>query len=83
MVIFYGFDPFFTEWGPISPKMDPRGSPQWFGAITVTSIFCEKSNFDQRGSQKFEFGAFLLFLPNGAPLALRWTLGGPHSDLAP
>ena len=44
MVIFYGFDPFFwTQWDPIDPKMDPRGSPPWFAAVTVTSIFLEKS----------------------------------------
>ena len=41
---FYGFDHFFfTQCDPIGPKMDPRGSPPWFGAITVSSIFCKKS----------------------------------------
>ena len=85
MVIFYGFDPFFTQWDPIGPKMHPRVSPPWFGAITVTSIFFRK--IDDR---KFEFCGIVIFyrfdpffLPNGAPLALRWTLGGPHRDFAP
>ena len=46
MVNFYSFDPFFwTQWDPIGPKMDPRVTPPWFGAITVTSICCKKSMF--------------------------------------
>ena len=54
MVIFYGFDPFFLpKWDPIGPKMDPRGSPSWFGAKTINSIFCP--NRRPRSSQKFEF----------------------------
>ena len=87
MVIFYGFDPFFlTQWDPIGPNMDPRVSPPWFGAITLNSNFGR--NRWARGSRKFEFlghGNFFdpFFLPNGTPLAPRWTLGGPHRDLAP
>ena len=54
MVFFYGFHPlFWTQWDPIGPKMDPRGSPPWFGAITVRSDF--GWNRWPPGSQKFEF----------------------------
>ena len=78
---------FFTQWDPIGPKMDPRGSPQWLGVINV------KLNFGRngwpRGSQKFEFWGMVIFCgfdqffgPNETPLALRWTLGGPHRDMA-
>ena len=88
MVIFYGFDPFFfTEWDPIGPKMDPRGSPPWFCAITARSVFGR--NRWPRGSPKFEFWSMVIFYsfdpyfgPNGTPMAPRWTLGGPHRDLA-
>ena len=88
MVIFYGFDPFLYPMGPIGPKMDTRGSPQWFGAITVKLYF--GWNRWPRGSRKFEFWGMVIFYgfdpffgPNGTPLAPRWTLGGPHRDLAP
>ena len=54
MVFFYGFHPlFWTQWDPIGPKMDPRGSPPWFGAINVRSDF--GWNRWPPGSQKFEF----------------------------
>ena len=65
--------------------MDPRGSPPWFGTITV------KSNFGQnrwpRGSLIMEFEGMVIFYgfdpffgPNGTPLAKKWTLGGLHRD---
>ena len=70
------------------PKMDPRGSPPWFGTITVNSIFCP--NRWPRSSEKFEYWGMVIFNgfdpffgPNGTPLAPRWTLGVPHRDLAP
>ena len=79
---------FWPQWDPIGPKMDPRGSSPWFGAITVNSIFCP--NRWPRSSQKFEFWGMVIFdgfdpffCPNGTPLTSRWTLGGPHRDLAP
>ena len=79
---------FWPQWDPIGPKMDPRGSPPWFGAITVNSIFCP--NRWPRSSQKFEFWGMVIFygfdpffVPNGTPLAPRWTPGVPHRDLAP
>ena len=79
---------FWPQWDPIGPKMDPRGSPPWIGAITVNSIFCP--NRWPRSSQKFEFWGMVIFYgfdpffgPNGTPLTSRWTLGGPHRDLAP
>ena len=79
---------FWTQWDAIGPKMDPRGSPPWFGAITVTSIFFAENGWP-RGSRKFEFCGMVIFYgfdpflgPNGTPLTRRWTLGGPHRDLA-
>ena len=60
MVIFDDFDPFFwPQWDPIGPRMYPRGSPPWFGAITVNSIFCP--NRWTRNSQKFEFSGMVFF----------------------
>ena len=67
---------FWTQWDPIGPKMDPRGSPPWFGAITVTSIF-----FEFLGMVIF-YGFDPFFGPNGTPLAPRWTLGGHHRNLS-
>ena len=65
---------FFTQWDPTGPKMGPMGSPPWFGAITVTSIFWEKSMTAGRGTRKFEFWGMVIFygfdpffLPNGTP----------------
>ena len=79
---------FWTQWDPIGPKMGPRGSPPWFGAITVTSIFCEKPM--TAGQSKIRivghgyfYGFDPFFRPRGTPFAPRWTLGGPHRDLAP
>ena len=78
---------FWPQWNPIGPKMDPKGSPPWFGAITINSICCP--NRWPRGSQKFEFWGMVIiygsdpfFCPNRTPLAPRCTLGGPHRDLA-
>ena len=89
MVIFLWFWPiFWPQWNPIGPKMDPRGSPPWFGVITVRSNFSR--NRSRGGSRKFElcgmvnfYGFDPFFGPNGTPLASRWTLGGPHRELAP
>ena len=79
---------FWPQWDPIGIKMDPRGSPQWFGALTVRSNF--GLNQWARGSRKFEFwgmvivyGFHPIFGSNGTPLAPRGTLGGPHRELAP
>ena len=88
MVIFYGFDPFFWPNGtPLAPIW-PLGVPPWFGAITLRWDF--GLNRWPRGSWKFEFWGMVIFYgfdpifePNGTPLAPRWTLGGPHRDLAP
>ena len=86
MVIFLRCWPiYWTQWDPIGPKMDPRGSPPWFGTITV------KSNFGRnrwpRGSRINEFEGMVIFYgfdpffgPNGTPLAKKWTLGGLHRD---
>ena len=76
MVIFYGFEPFFVPKGTHWPKMDPRGSPPWFGAITVNSIFCpnrwvKNSNF---GAWQF-FTVLTHFL---APIAPHWPQDGPQ-----
>ena len=79
MDIFYGFDPFFfTQWDPIGPKMDPRGSPPWFVAITV------KSNLGQnrwaRGSRKFEFWGMVIFYvfdPFFYQMGPHWPQDGP------
>ena len=89
MVIFIGFWPnFLPQWDPIGPNMDPRSSLPWFGAITVRSNF--GLNRWQRDSRKFEFWSMAIFCgfdpffsSNGTPLAPRWTLAGPHHDLAP
>ena len=89
MVIFYGFDLFFLpQWDPNGTKMDPRGSPPWFGAITVNSKFCPYRWL--LNSKKFEFCGMVIFYgfdpffcSNGTPSAPRCTLGGPHRDLAP
>ena len=86
---FFCFWPiFWPQWDPIGHKMDPRRSPPWFGAITIRSNFGQ--NQWPRGSRKFEFCGMVIFYgfvpcfaPNGSPLAPRWTLGGPHRDLAP
>ena len=60
MVIIYGFDPFFgRKEDPIGPRMDPKGSPRWFRAITVKSNFGR--NRWQRGSRKFEFWGMVIF----------------------
>ena len=79
---------FWTQWDPIGPNMALKGSPPWFGAITLRSDF--RWNRWPRGSRKFEFWGMVIFYgfdpffgPNGTPLAPRWTLGGPHRDLAP
>ena len=85
MVIFYGFDPFFFyQWAPLTPRWT-------LGVPTV--IWRNNRNFDflrKIDSQKFEFMGMVIFYgfdqifgPNGTPLAPRWTLGGPHRDLAP
>ena len=73
---------FWSQWDPIGPKMDPRESPPWFGAITVRSNFGR--NRWPRGSRKFEFWGMVIFygfdrffLPNGTPLDPRWTLEVP------
>ena len=63
---------FWTQWDPIGPKMDPRGSPPWFGAITLTFIFCEKPM--TAGLWKiriFGHGNFLRFWP------IFWTQWDP------
>ena len=69
---------FWTQWAPIGPKKDPRGSPPWFGAITVKSNFGQ--NWWRGGSRKFEFWGMVIFYgfdpffgTNGTPLAPRWT----------
>ena len=90
MVIFLGFWPnFLPQWDPIGPKMDPRSSLPWFGNNRKVK-FWPKSMTVGRGRRKFEFwgmaifcGFDLSFSSNGTPLAPRWTLGGPHRDLAP
>ena len=83
MVNCYGLAPiFWTQWDPIGPKMDPRESPPWFGAITVMSDFGR--NRWPRGCRKFEFWGMVIFYgfdpffgPNGTPLAPIWPLGVP------
>ena len=78
----------WPQWDPIGPKMDPRGSPPWFGAITIIRFFAQ---IDDGGVvKKFEFWGMAIFDgfdpffgPNGTPLVPRWTLGVPHRDLAP
>ena len=78
MVIFYGFDPFFSQWDPIGPKMDPRGSPSWFGAIIVRSNFGR--NRWARGSRKIRIlgqSNFLRFWPIFWP---QWDPIGPKMD---
>ena len=82
---FLGFWPnFLPQWDPIGPTKDPRSSLPWFRAITV------RSNFSRNRWRKFEFWGMAIFCcfdpffsSNGTPLAPRWTLGGPHHDLAP
>ena len=80
MVVIYGFDPFFlTQWDPIGPKMDPRGSPPWIGAITVNSIFCP-NRCPNRGVVKIRIlghGNFLRFWPIFWP---QWDPIGPKMD---
>ena len=71
--------------GPHWPQDGPWGVP--------TVIWRNNRNFDflrKIDSQKFEFWGMVIFYgfdpffgPNGTPLALRWTLRGPHRDLAP
>ena len=89
MVIFYGFDPiFWPQWDPIGPKMDPRGPHRELESWPLGPILAE---IDDRGVvEKFEFGGMVnfngfdpFFGPNGTPLAPRWTLRGPHLELAP
>ena len=71
---FLPFWPFFwPQWNPIGQKMDPRGSPPWFGALTINSICCP--NRWPRGSQKFEFWGMVIiygsdpfFLPQSDPI---------------
>ena len=56
-VIFTVLALFWNQWDPIGPKMDPRGSPAWFGAITVNSIYFRK--IDDRGLvENSNFGAW-------------------------
>ena len=85
MVTFYGFDPFF---GPNETPLAPRWTLG--GPHHVKFDFLRKIDDPFWGSQKFEFWGMVTFYgfdpffgPNETPLAPRWTLGGPHHDLAP
>ena len=78
MVILLRFWPIcLTQWDAIGPKMDPKGSPPWFGAITV------KSNLGQnrwaRGSGKLEFWGMVIFYgfdPLFYPMGPHWPQDG-------
>ena len=78
MVIFYGFDPFLVPIYPIGQKMDPKGSPQWFGTITVNSIFCP--NRWPRSSQKLEFWGMVIFTALNHFFLPQWDPIGTKMD---
>ena len=69
---------FWPQWDPIGHKMDPRGSPLWFGAITVRSNFGR--NRWPRGSRKFEFWGMVIFYSFWPMFWPQWNPIGPKID---
>ena len=69
---------FWTQWVPIGPKMDPRGPPLWFVAITVTSIFLEKSMI--AGKSKIRILEHVNFLPFWTIFFIQWDPIDPKMD---